>query len=193
MVTITPSDNIIRRIGNIKQRIAKYKRESRPAEWITYCHTQIKNLETIGNEIAPTDVIPPGFPKAQATKAPIVRDRSKVADAPKIIKTTGPIYSEPVVDLEATTKAVTEWLKNPVGAPPCIMSERTLDLKATAKKATADLVANLHALGVSDDDISDVFADYVYAEEAEEEEVVEPVPPPPPAPKPVRKVAKKTA
>ena len=148
--------NLFRRITNIRNRANRYKREDK-ADWSAYAFKQMENLKNHGNEEMPDDVIPAGYPRALAVVA-MPKSNSKPKADVKPVR-TGPtecniintfvVYNEPVIDVEATKAAVNEWLKNPVGAPPTVMTERTINADETTNAIITHYNTLLEAKGIS--------------------------------------------
>ena len=149
------SVNLWRRITNIRNRANRYKREGKP-EWSAYAFKQMENLKNHGNEEMSGDDIPTGYPRALAVTAmPKSNSKPKADVKPVRAETTAHkiddfvIYNEPVVDVEATKTAVNEWLKNPVGAPPTVMTERTINADETTNAIIIHYNTLLEAKGIS--------------------------------------------
>lgn len=146
--------NLFRRITNVRNRANRYKREGKP-EWSAYAFKQMENLKNHGNEEMPDDVIPTGYPRALAVVA-MPKSNSKPKEDVKPVRAEKSnkidefvVYNEPVIDVEATKTAVNEWLKNPVGAPPTVMTERTINADETTNAIITHYNTLLEAKGIT--------------------------------------------
>jgi hypothetical protein len=145
------SDNIKRRILNARNKGNRYLKLGK-TECYNFSRIVMSNLAEHGVETRPGDIVPAGYGLETAIQ-PTNRIKPKVAPQIVAIKPTATttndfnIYTEPVVDVVATRKAVAEW--DGTGEPPIIRTERTLDTKATARAIAEFAIARITALGIS--------------------------------------------